>query len=238
MTRLAWVNSNRTLAVAFRNGAIALFDTTQPPDGKTVTFKTDDAKEPPSGIAATPNGRTLVVSYKTGKVRVWDIASRTALGTMAEDIARPGHKIDASLSVSPDGLRVAVAGVDATVTVYDIAQRKLWKALPIDAKKTVAAAFSGDGRRLAVLGDGNQLYVWDLTGGSPERYITVSAVPTKSQLGNSAQVGLATWLDWVSNDRIAVATGRAGVNIIELDPAGWRRRIRTLGLSDTNTVKQ
>ena len=238
MTRLAWVDSNRTVAVAFRNGAIALFDTTQPPDGKTVTFKTDDAKEPPSGIAATPDGRTLVVSYKTGKVRVWDIASRTALGTMAEDIARPGHKIDASLSVSPDGLRVAVAGVDATVTVYDIAQRKLWKALPIDAKKTVAAAFSGDGRRLAVLGDGNQLYVWDLTGGSPERYITVSAVPTESQLGNSAQVGLGD-LARLGFERSHRGCYRpCGRQHHRARPGRMAPAHRDLGLSDANTVKQ
>jgi hypothetical protein len=38
----------------------------------------------------------------------------------------------------------------------------------------------------------------------------------------------ATWLAWVTNDSIALATGVSAINVIGLEPAKWQRRIDTV----------
>ena len=108
----------------------------------------------------------------------------------------------------------------------------IWRALPTDANAIVAAAFSPDGSRLAALGNDKRLYVWVVAQGATEPYLAAGIVPQhRAIVGDAARrAEYAGWLDWVGNDRVALATGIAAITVISLDPTKWLERIDDLAL--------
>jgi WD40 repeat protein len=181
----------------------------------------------------------LLVGYKSGEIRLWDLISKKPLGSMAGKISGITDKSeDGSLSMSPDGRLLAASGVGPFVTVYDVAKRAAWKPLSTDANGTLTVAFSPDGRRLAALGADNRLYVWEIARDSATLYLSISAVPGWARIHKSAEEAEpASWLDWMSNDRIALANHGAAIAITELNPENWLQRIDGLALPVEATIR-
>jgi WD40 repeat protein len=237
-SRLAWADDERTAAVPLRDGRVALLDTAQSA-GEPTYLEAPDVKDEGWGIAVRPSDRTLFASYTNGDIRLWDLTSQKLIATLANTNGNPRDKVGAgSLSLSPDGRLLATSGGDRFVTVYDIARRATWRTLATDANETRAVAFSPDGRRLAALGADDRLYVWDLAQDAASRYVAVAAVPGRASVGDaSKRAEHASWLDWLSNDRIAIATGSAALTVVELDAAKWRKRIDGLASAPGASVK-
>jgi WD40 repeat protein len=188
----------------------------------------------PWGLAADPSGQVLFVSYTDadGEIRIWDAATRQPAGTMAYTLAEKRDPVAAgSLAVSRDGRWLATSGGDSYVRVYDIPRKRSWRALAMDVTfdGPRAVVFSPDGSKLAALGSDNRVYVWSLREDGAERYAVFGALPRRSAVADAKdRERAATWLAWIGNDGIAVATAESAINVIGLDPAKWQRRIEAL----------
>jgi WD40 repeat protein len=144
-----------------------------------------------------------------------------------------------SLSLSPDHHLLAASGGDAVLVIYDIDRRTVWQSIRTDAADGIqTVAFSPDGNKLAALGNNRRLYVWTITGSSAKPYLEVAMVSRRAIVGDAASRSEhAGWLAWVGNERLALASGIAAINVIETDPAKWLRRIDGLVRSDGARIK-
>jgi WD40 repeat protein len=184
----------------------------------------------PWGLAVDPSGKTLFATYTeaNGEIHVWDLATRKSSGRMAYTFREKRDPIaGGSLSVSPDGRWLATSGGDKYIRVYDIRTKSSWRALPMDFNaEPYTVAFSPDGTMLAALAADNRVYVWSLREDGAERYASFKGVPDRTRVADrETREQLATWLAWVTNDSIALATGASAINVILLDPAKWQGRI-------------
>jgi WD40 repeat protein len=249
---LAWTDADRTIAVPMRESGSILLDT-QSPDGEPVALDGGNGKDEASGIeafgveawgvAASVMRHMLFVSYVNGKIRIWDLAAGKSVGSLPSPPTDERARIGAgSLSLSPDGRWLASSGGDRFVTVYDIARRSIRRMLKTQAGETLTVAFSPDGRRLAALSSADRLYVWQLRGDTADLELDleldVGVIPRRVSVGNAAKgAEHAQWLDWLSNDNIAIATGSAAITVVGLDPAKWLKRIDGLAPVTQASVK-
>ncbi|MFI6326192.1 serine/threonine-protein kinase [Nonomuraea sp. NPDC050556] len=89
-----------------------------------------------AALAWSPDGRTLA-SYGNGdRVRLWDVATRESLGTVADGLAQVGERY-VDLAFSADGRSVVVAALEGLVRTY-----------PVDGDRTEAAVCARAGRTL------------------------------------------------------------------------------------------
>jgi WD40 repeat protein len=127
-------------------------------------------------LAFSPDGTTLAaaalapdaLSGHVGTVRLWDVATRRALGL---PLTGDGTEVF-DLAFDHDGSTLAAAGSDGTVQLWDVhTRRALGSALPVGGAATVA--FSPDGRALAASSIDNantakpMLRFWDLAARRP-----------------------------------------------------------------------
>ena len=111
---------------------------------EAFAFERDSDDAAARAVAFTPDSRLLVVgSHGTaGAVQVWEIATRSRVRTFASGgVTR--------LAVFPDGKRLATAGADETITVWDMTFRK-GKPEPTDEE--LQAAWVALGSRSAAVG--------------------------------------------------------------------------------------
>ena len=87
------------------------------------------------------------------------------------------------------------------------------------------------GAGLPPWGPDNRLYVWDLRPEKAELHLVVGVLPSRTTVGDAARRNEhASWLDWLSSERIAIATASAAITVLELDPAKWFKRIEALAV--------
>src|SRR5437763_1464588 len=104
-------------------------------------------------LGLSPDGKLLATAGFDGSVKLWDLAGRKELRTLA------GHSGPVyGVSFSADGL--ASAGFDRTLRLWDpAAGKELHKVgLPDDP---YAVAVAPDGKRVAVAGYAGHLSVWE-----------------------------------------------------------------------------
>ncbi len=107
--------------------------------------------------ALTDDGRTLAVTSPEGIV----FLDSTTLEESSR-IVDEGTPIRA-LSFSPDGSKLALAGSDRRIRIWDLKRRRVIATLDGHTAEIYAIAFSPDGRRLASGGLDRLIRLWDTT---------------------------------------------------------------------------
>lgn len=226
--RIAFVEDDRTLAITRRgDNTIALIDVSGP-DAPPRILPSIGPNRSPFGIAADPTGKLLFVSYTdaSGAIQIWDIATKIPAGEMAYTLPEKRDPIaGGSLAVSADGRWLATSGGDNYIRIYDVTKKATWRALPIGSNEPQCVAFSPDSKKLAALGSDSRVYVWQLQDGEFELSLSFRSIPERSTVVEPEQRSrVARWLAWVTPDQVAFAAEQSAVNIIDIDPAKWRRR--------------
>jgi hypothetical protein len=164
-----------------------------------------------------------VISYVGGDIKIWDLASNSkdAAITLPVPQKKQRDKIGVgSLSITSSGGLLAASSGDNIVTIYDVAKRTIWTALETEAHSILTVAFSPDGKKLAF--DQNLV----------TRYLTIGIVPRRAIVDDGAGGNeKADWLDWLSDEKVAVATDIAAISVFVIDPDKWFKRIDSLAIN-------
>lgn len=198
VARVAMVPSGDLVASSGFDGPIYLRELDAAPDAPPIEI--GDETFPVRGLALDPSGRRIAAAVGPGTL-VWDING----GKLGESFGLRSEGASAEgVAFSPDGSRIAAAGMDGEVRVW--ANEEGFGGAPIelsspDGLELISVAFSGDGQRLAASGGGRVAYVWDLsdpeTFASPAAYgfaegdlITSALSPDGSLLAGAGSAGL------------------------------------------------
>ncbi len=98
-----------------------------------------------------------------GKVTLWNYRT----GEMLKQLDKPGR----ALALSPDGRRLAVAGLATGVDIYDVATGQPLRTLPTD-NSVWSLSFSPDGNRLITAGWSSEPLIWNLAASQPPDKLT------------------------------------------------------------------
>ncbi|KIJ59299.1 hypothetical protein HYDPIDRAFT_118630 [Hydnomerulius pinastri MD-312] len=108
--------------------------------------------------AFTPDGEQLVTCATDNAICRWDMESGELIGTPLE-----GHTgVVYDVVPSPNGKILASSGADKTVRFWDLKTGDSKPTFLQHADTVRAAAFSSDGRLLAVACDDTKVYIWDM----------------------------------------------------------------------------
>jgi WD40 repeat protein len=112
-------------------------------------------------VALTPDGRTLASGDVSGKVTLWDVATRTKRTTLAAASDKVFYE-EVQLAFSPDGGTLAVA-VDRAVQLWDVATGRRVASLSGHEGTVLCLAYSPDSTLLASGGHDRTVRLWDVT---------------------------------------------------------------------------
>lgn len=104
----------------------------------------------------SPNGEVLATAGKDGSVRLWNAVTRRQLGA---PMTSPGNTVTGVI-FSPDGKLLAASDSDGTVRLWSVATHRQVGQLTDRDNIGQAAAFSPDGKILALVGD--DLREWNI----------------------------------------------------------------------------
>jgi WD40 repeat protein len=162
----------RLLASAGSGGSLYLTDVTDPHRPKRVAADHDGTRRV-DALAFSADGTVLAGGDRDGTV-LWDTADPAHW--------RPGRRVGPAglpvlaVAVSPDGTRLAAAGADRSVRLWDITGTGPPRPTAVligDTGTVRAVAFSPDGHTIATAGDDRALRLWAVSDGAPARLRSV-----------------------------------------------------------------
>jgi WD40 repeat protein len=220
-SRIAWLDDDNNLAIALRNGQIALINCNRSADEHPKFLDPGIPGHSVSGIAVQQPNRALFAGLTDGTVIDWNLVTgkwQPMRETRSDRVKSVGAR---SLSVSPDGRWLATSGADRFVPVYNTEEHVNWLNLETESSETITVTFSPSGRNLAALGADNRIYVWNFANQPVSRLLTFSLDHAKISGSPSGGGGS---LAWISDERLAVVAGSSAVVVVKLNPTGWHQR--------------
>ncbi|HTM22654.1 MAG TPA: WD40 repeat domain-containing protein, partial [Kofleriaceae bacterium] len=211
ITGLAYDAKGDLLAAA-RLGGVALWDTDV---GDKLRVLGAAVPEVRTGVVSGDGG-TLVTATSSGHLVVWHPSAREPV-----QVIDAGGKWLWDVDLSPDGSRLAAASEDGTVTIYTLPDGKRGPVIQAP-KEPYAAAFSPDGKRLAIGGGFETLGLWDAASGAPI-----------AELAPAATEGAVEELAWVDDTRLLVSMSS---NRVRLWDTATRTAVRSHGLSQKGYI--
>jgi WD40 repeat protein len=130
-----------------------------------------DHETPVYNLSYVPGGRLLTLGFQD------HLAIRSLPDLASLHRISVADATGAVIVVSSDGSRMAIVRADGRIPVYGMEDCKLIHEFRLDGQEMHLAAFSGDGRILAVGGGDGTLYLWDCDSGTEIRRSAASEGP-------------------------------------------------------------
>jgi WD40 repeat protein len=138
-----------------------------------------------------------------------------------------------ALDCSPDGKWLASAGSDGTIRVWDVAARRLVRALVGHTAPVRALAWSHDGKTLASAGDDKAVRLWDAAGqvrllaGHTEPAFAAAWSPDGKMLATASRDNTVRLWETGSGELLFTLRGHDGLSAVAWLPDG--KRLLTAG---------
>jgi WD40 repeat protein/serine/threonine protein kinase len=156
VTSVAFHASGRRLTTVAVDGTLVEWDPTTGERRRTLRAHLGPVWNVSFGVGFSADGERLASLGKDGAVRVWETESGR------EVVSIPvGTAVPTTAFLSPDGLRVAVAGFNG-VRLLEVESKKLVAAWSSSFHGASNLAFSADGRRLAAGFWDGTVRVWEI----------------------------------------------------------------------------
>jgi serine/threonine-protein kinase len=127
--------------------------------GTPLRLVTNPGSKGALSVAFSPDGKTLAVGDRNGKIYLWDAASGHAVVTLTDPVSKGVN----SVAFSPDGATLAAADANGFSYLWNVASRQVKNVLADPVSKGVdSVAFSPDGRSLAAGDLNGRGYLWDV----------------------------------------------------------------------------
>jgi len=130
--------------------------------GKQLRLVTNPGSKGALAVAFSPDGKTLAVGDRNGRIYLWDAASGQAITTLTDPVSKGVN----SVAFSPDGAALAAADANGFSYLWNVASGQVKNVLADPASKGVdSVAFSPDGKTLAAGDLNGRGYLWDVATG-------------------------------------------------------------------------
>ena len=127
--------------------------------GTPLGLVTNPGSKGALSVAFTPDGKTLAVGDRNGRIYLWDAASDHAIGTLTDPVSKGVN----SVAFSPDGATLAAADANGFSYLWNVASEQVKGVLADPVSKGVdSVAFSPDGGTLAAGDLNGRGYLWDV----------------------------------------------------------------------------
>jgi WD40 repeat protein len=110
-----------------------------------------------TGVAFSPDGRTIAAGGSSGATRLWDVET----GRKLRDFEGASQKPATKVAFRPDGRMLAIGSDDGTAALWDLGTGTLLRVLRGHSGLVTGLAFSPDGRRMFTGSWDSTIRSWD-----------------------------------------------------------------------------
>ncbi len=157
-------------------------------------------KDPIFGLDFSPNGKYLVTGAGDGTLNIWDL-STVDLYSHAEQVItkQPERKIihnanPLNVKYSPDGSKIAVAGIDRIARIYSSTNLELLNEFKGHGLGINSVAFSNNGRILASSGKDGIVKLWAAESNQETTMPLIGAIMSMVFTSDNRYLLAASWL--------------------------------------------